>query len=103
MRPYKIRQVPWTCEWGRFGVATEDLGPVGLRVDDVFWLCHHPTRSPHFRLTARGQCERCPFWEKATQTPRRVLAAPRAPFGVALQWPQRESPNHRNARPGQGP
>jgi hypothetical protein len=33
----------------------------------VFWLCHHPTRSPHFRLTARGQCERCPFWEKAVR------------------------------------
>jgi hypothetical protein len=30
MKPYTIRRVPWTCEWGRFGVATEDLGPAHL-------------------------------------------------------------------------
>ena len=37
MKTYPIRRVPWTCEWGRFGVATEDLGSAGTRVDDVFW------------------------------------------------------------------
>ena len=65
MKPYAIRRVPWTCQWGRFGVATEDLGPAGTRVDDVFWACHHPTRAPRLRLTGRDECEYCPFWEEA--------------------------------------
>jgi hypothetical protein len=63
MDAFTFRRVPWTCKWGRFGVATEDLGAVGTRVDDVFWACHHPTRAPRLRLTARNECERCPFWE----------------------------------------
>ena len=42
MNTYSIRQVPWTCEWGRFGVAVEDLGAGRSRVDDVFWACHRP-------------------------------------------------------------
>ncbi len=37
-----LRRVPWTCEWGRFGVTTEDLGTAGTRVDDVFCLKTSP-------------------------------------------------------------
>ena len=62
-----LRRVPWTCEWGRFGVTTEDLGTAGTRVDDVFWACHHPTRAPQFRVTARDECVRCPFWQAAAR------------------------------------
>ena len=47
MTGYKIRRVPWTCRWGRFGVAVEDLGSTS-RVDDVFWACHNPVRGPEF-------------------------------------------------------
>jgi hypothetical protein len=36
MNAYSIRRVPWTCHWGRFGVAVEDLGLAGPKVDDVF-------------------------------------------------------------------
>ncbi len=67
MQRNMFRRVPWTCEWGRFGVATEDLGPMGTRVDDVFWACHHPLRSPHLRMTARDECARCPCWELAAR------------------------------------
>jgi hypothetical protein len=67
MKPYTIRRVPWTCEWGRFGVATEDLGAVGTRVDDVFWACHHPSRAPHLQITGRDGCDLCPFWEEAVR------------------------------------
>jgi hypothetical protein len=67
MKPFTIRRVPWTCEWGWFGVATEDLGAAGTKVDDVFWACHHPTRAPHLRLTARDECQDCPFWEEAAR------------------------------------
>ena len=66
MKPYTIRRVPWTCEWGRFGVAIEDLGSRS-RVDDVFWACHHPGRSPELRLMKRGECEQCPFWVAAAR------------------------------------
>ena len=65
MKPYTIRRVAWTCEWGRFGVAIEDLGAGRSRVDDVFWACHHPERAPDIRLTKRGECERCPYWMEA--------------------------------------
>ncbi len=65
MKSYTIRRVPWTCEWGRFGVAIEDLGAQRSRVDDVFWACHHPTRAPDLRLTRRGECELCPYWIEA--------------------------------------
>lgn len=67
MKSYSIRRVPWTCEWGRFGVAIEDLGAGRSRVDDVFWACHHPGRAPDLRLTKRGECEHCPFWIEAAR------------------------------------
>jgi hypothetical protein len=67
MSGYRFRRVPWTCEWGRFGVATEDLGGGRSRVDDVFWACRNPSRSPDVRLTSRGECERCPFWIEAAR------------------------------------
>jgi len=63
MTAYTIRQVPWTCEWGRFGVATRDLERAGVQVDDVFWACHRPARE--LRVTRRGECERCPFWKES--------------------------------------
>ena len=58
----KIRHVPWTCQWGRFGIAIEDLGAAGSRVDDVFWACHHPRRGPDVSVTRRDECEHCQFW-----------------------------------------
>jgi hypothetical protein len=62
-----LKRVPWTCEWGRFGVAVQDLGGGDSRVDDVFWACHHPGRAPELRLTKRGECERCPHWIEAAR------------------------------------
>lgn len=67
MMTYTIRRVPWTCEWGRFGVAIEDLGSGRSRVDDVFWACHYPRGGAEVRLTRRGECERCPFWTEAAR------------------------------------
>ncbi len=67
MEAYTIRRVPWTCHWGRFGVAVEDLGLAGSKVDDVFWACHHPRRAPELRVTKRDDCEYCPFWEEAAR------------------------------------
>ena len=67
MKPYPIRRVPWTCQWGRFAVATEDLGAAGTRVDDVFWACHHAAGSRHIRLIERDECTDCPFWEEAAR------------------------------------
>ena len=64
---YTVRRVPWTCEWGRFGVAIEDLGAERSRVDDVFWACHYPKDAPAIRLTKRGECEQCPFWREAAR------------------------------------
>jgi hypothetical protein len=58
-----IRGVPWTCRWGRFGVAVEDAG-LDPRVDDVFWVCHRPEHS--LRLPKRGECETCSHWEAAS-------------------------------------
>jgi hypothetical protein len=69
MTPYAIRRVPWTCQWSRFGVRTEDLGLAGTNVDDVFWACHHPTWAPHLRITTRDECVDCPFWEEARRRP----------------------------------
>jgi hypothetical protein len=57
-----IRRVPWTCQWGRFGVAVK-ADSTRSRVDDVFWGCHHPIRAPTLQLTRRGECETCPYWE----------------------------------------
>jgi hypothetical protein len=65
MNSHSIRRVPWTCEWGRFGVAIQDLGAGQARVDDVFWGCHHPSRAPHLQLTKRLECEGCPYWREA--------------------------------------
>ena len=62
-----IGRVPWTCEWGRFGAAIEDLGAGHARVDDVFWACHHPSRAPDLRVMKRGECERCPYWIEAAR------------------------------------
>ncbi len=67
MQAHTIRRVPWTCEWGRFGVATEDLGHDRSRVDDVFWACHYPKEAAGVRLTRRGECETCPFWTEAAR------------------------------------
>jgi hypothetical protein len=67
MRAYSIRRVPWTCHWGRFGVAVEDLGLGRSKVDDVFWACHHPRRAPELRLMKRDECEHCQFWEEAAR------------------------------------
>ena len=67
MKPYTIRRVPWTCEWGRFGVVIEELGVDRSRVDDVFWGCHYPPEAPHVRTTTRGECEHCPFWIQAAR------------------------------------
>ena len=57
-----IRRVPWTCRWGRFGVAVENTAAAS-RVDDVFWACHQAEHE--LRLTKRGECEECPHWEPA--------------------------------------
>jgi len=62
-----IRPVPWTCEWGRFGVAVEELGAGRSRIDDVFWACHHPSCATGIRVTIREECERCPFWIEAAR------------------------------------
>jgi len=67
MNSYTVRRVPWTCEWGRSGVAVEDLGAGRSRVDDMFWACHHPSGTAGIRLTTRDECERCPFWMEAAR------------------------------------
>ena len=67
MNTHSIRQVPWTCEWGRFGAAIEDLGAGRSRVDDVFWACHRPSSAAGIRVTRRDECERCPFWTEAAR------------------------------------
>jgi hypothetical protein len=72
---FTLRHVPWTCEWGRFGVAIDGLALGCSHVDDVFWACHHPTRSPNLRLTKRAECESCPYWQEARGTTRERLAS----------------------------
>lgn len=67
MNSYSIRPVPWTCEWGRFGVAVEDLGAGRSRVDDMFWACHRPSGPSGIRVTKRDECEHCPFWREAAR------------------------------------
>jgi hypothetical protein len=67
MEAYRIRRVPWTCEWGRFGVVIQDLGAGQSRVDDVFWACHHPDRAPDVRVTRRDECQQCAFWVRAAR------------------------------------
>ena len=67
MHPATLRRVPWTCEWGRFGVAIEPVTPTDSRVDDVFWACHHPVIAPHFKALACGECATCPLWHAASR------------------------------------
>ena len=62
-----LRRVPWTCEWGRFGVAVEQLGRGDSKVDDVFWACHAPVRGSGVRSVTRGECENCPLWKVASR------------------------------------
>ena len=65
MNLHSIRRVPWTCQWGRFGVVTEELGAGSSRVDDVFWACHHPRGGPEVSIIGRDECKRCRFWIEA--------------------------------------
>jgi hypothetical protein len=67
MHAYSIRRVPWTCEWGRFGVTIAELYDGNSRVDDVFWGCRCPERGGGVRPTRRGECETCPFWKQAAR------------------------------------
>jgi HSP20 family molecular chaperone IbpA len=54
---YTIRRVPWTCEWGRLGVAVEDLAPAtrawttcsGLKKENV------KIEVTHDELTIEGE------------------------------------------------
>jgi hypothetical protein len=62
-----LRHVPWTCEWGRFGVAVEEVGTGSSRVDELFWACHHPRRGADVSIVRREECERCPFWIEASR------------------------------------
>jgi hypothetical protein len=67
MNPHNLRRVPWTCEWGRFGVAIEQTTATESRVDDVFWACHNPARSTEVQTVRRGECEACPHWVAASR------------------------------------
>ena len=67
MNPRTVRRVPWTCEWGRFGVAVEQLSSTDSRVDDVFWACHNPVRSPEVRSISRSECANCLAWVLASR------------------------------------
>lgn len=62
-----LRHVPWTCEWGRFGVAVEQVRARQSRVDDVFWACHHPVLAPHVTALKCGECETCSLWNPASR------------------------------------
>jgi hypothetical protein len=67
MNTRTIRRTPWTCRFGRFGVTVEPLGSEASRVDDVFWACCQPARTTAARMTTRGECERCPWWEASAR------------------------------------
>lgn len=71
MKPYNIRRVPWTCQWARFGLAVEDLGPAGSRVDDVFWACHNP-RACTLRLVTRESASAARSGRRPRDSTRRV-------------------------------
>ena len=89
---YMIRRVPWTCRWGRFAVAIEDLGSTS-RVDDAFWACHNPVRGPDVRVTKRVECESCPFWEMARDcTPRRTVGGLCTQGGISEPVAQKPVP-----------
>ena len=65
MNASTLRRVPWTCQWGRSGVAVEQVSARESQVDDVFWVCHHPVTSPHFRMVDTSECRTCPVWKAA--------------------------------------
>ena len=67
MNAFTIHRLPWTCRFGRLGGAVEALGPETSRVDNVFWACCLSAGGPAPRLTTRGQCEKCPFWEASAR------------------------------------
>jgi hypothetical protein len=62
-----LRRVPWTCEWGRFGLTAEQLTSGESRVDGVFWACRHPGLAPDIKLIVRRECETCPVWAPAAR------------------------------------
>jgi hypothetical protein len=62
-----LRHVPWTCEWGRYGVAVQQVTPHESQVDDVFWVCHHPVIAPHLKALDCGECRTCPGWKPAAR------------------------------------
>ena len=72
MHPANLRHVPWTCEWGRFGAAVEQLTSSESRVDDVFWVCHHPVLAPHVKVLTSAECRTCPLWNPASRYSRDV-------------------------------
>jgi hypothetical protein len=61
MHALMLRRVPWTCAWGRFGVAVTPV-EAAVRPADVFWGCDHPRRGLEQRLARIGDCRSCPFW-----------------------------------------
>lgn len=65
MNLHRVRRRPWTCRFGRLGVTVEQITFDTSRVDDVFWACHRPTRTPPLTLTTGAECEECSFWESA--------------------------------------
>jgi hypothetical protein len=79
MNAYRTRRVPWTCEWGRFGVAVEEPEFGRARLDDVFWGCRCPSRGAPTQMTRRGECETCPFWTEAA----RLRVQPPSPGSAA--------------------
>ena len=62
MNASTLRRVPWTCQWGRSGVAVEQVSARESQVDDVFWVCHHPRMSPRLKMLDAGECRTCPVW-----------------------------------------
>jgi hypothetical protein len=67
MNAATLRHVPWTCEWGRFGVAVEQVTPQESQVDDVFWVCHHPAIAPGLKTVCSDECRTCPLWNSASR------------------------------------
>jgi hypothetical protein len=62
-----LRHVPWTCEWGRYGVAVQQVTSHESQVDDVFWVCHHPVIAPHLKALDCAECRTCPGWKPAAR------------------------------------
>ena len=74
MNPDTLRRVPWTCEWGRFGLTAEQITAENSRVDGVFWACHHPGLAPEIKLVGRRECETCPVWTPAARLVKGISA-----------------------------